>query len=127
MYTCMYMFVVYLTTQLVLQAKYHSIHKNTEHTVIMLAAVNILTRTIMIVLYNCTRSSLLTLKAQCISRQAHENPIVLTGRALACPINEENMAYTTFTLFILCIMRKKKTRATPPNALFYNLCIQSST
>jgi len=60
-YICIHVFVVYLTTQLVLQAKYHSIHKSREHTGIMLTSVNILTSTIMLVLYKCTRSSLLTL------------------------------------------------------------------
>jgi hypothetical protein len=50
----MYVFVVYLTTQLVLQAKYYSIHRNREDTVIMLTAVNILTRTIMIVFCCCS-------------------------------------------------------------------------
>ena len=54
------LFVVYQTTHLVLQAKYHSIHKNRKPTGIMLTAVNILTRRIMIVLYKCTHSSLLT-------------------------------------------------------------------
>jgi len=58
MYICMCLFVVYLTIQQVIQAKYHSIHKNRECTVIMLTAVNILTRIIMIVLYKCTCSSL---------------------------------------------------------------------
>lgn len=52
---------------------------------------------------------------------------VLTGRVLACSLNEVNVAYTTFILYIMCNKMKLKTYATPPNVLFYNLCVQCFT